>query len=490
MGQHLSNAAWLGIIVNNSTHRGFNATRYYSDHCTESSPAHFSGDLATATRRNPQRFARMALHIPAGANPIYLNAILSSLAHGEPPQHLREDEKHLWKSPSLEILEPVIDRALERPGIQCANALCRILRVHNDLGWSSSTIQAVVDLALSEGPRDSSVVVPTSQTDQGLPSVDNLEQRAINCLRGEAAETIEALLWSDVGRLPILQPAIDQLVTDPDPAVRVAVIGACGPVWNADKELSSRWFVQACSHEDDRVMACRDSRHLMPFIARSHPAVASAIIRRMIDSGHPETAAAGAAHATMLWLSRNEMGEEVALCRAGSSERRRGVALSASDLARNEEYSRKALELLTPLLDDEDEKVRKNCDRIFHMGNILEREEIRPFLESYVRSRCFLGNQWVLLHAFALHAGSLLPLTDLLMSLIDVCAGPLLNESRDPSTRTAHQVSELGPLLLRLYEQTKDNRASGTHQRCLNAWDLMLERRVGMTRELMKSIDR
>jgi len=209
----------------------------------------------------------------------------------------------------------------------------------------------------------------------------------------------------------------------------------------------------------------------------------------MIQSGHPEAAAAGAAHATMLWLCRDEMGQEVTLCRGWSAEQRRGVALAAADLARNEEYSPRALELLTPLLDDEDEDVRQNCDRIFDMGNILEREELRPFLESYVRSRCFLGNQWVLLHAFALHTGPLLPLANLLMTIIDVCAGPLLEASRDLSTYTAHQVTEIGPLLLRLYEQTKDNRTSDVQHRCLDAWDLLLERRVGIARQLMSSID-
>jgi len=177
-GQQLSDAAWLDIIVKNPTARGFSAMRYYPDHCTESSPAHFAGDLATATRHDPPRFARLALRIPLDANPAYLNAILNSLAEGKPPQQLSEEEKKHWEPLSLEILEPVIARALERPDIQYVNALCRILRERNDLDWPASAIQAVIELALSEGPRDSSAIFRTNQDDQGPPRVDNLEQRA------------------------------------------------------------------------------------------------------------------------------------------------------------------------------------------------------------------------------------------------------------------------------------------------------------------------
>ena len=147
-GHQLSDAAWLDIIVNNPTERGPSATRYYPDHCTESSPAHFAVDLASAARHDPSRFARLALCIPADANPAYLGAILNSLADGNPPQHLSEEEKKSWRPPSRDILEPVAARALERRDIQYAEALCRMLRERNDPDWPAPLIQAVIEIAL------------------------------------------------------------------------------------------------------------------------------------------------------------------------------------------------------------------------------------------------------------------------------------------------------------------------------------------------------
>src|SRR5262249_10244156 len=158
-------------------------------------------------------------------------------------------------------------------------------------------------------------------------------------LRGQVASTIESLLWEDVTRLPLVKPTLDELVTDPDAAVRVATIGACGPTWNVDKDLATRWFAEACAHEDERVGACRDAWHLMWFIASSHPEVAHAIILRMMRASHPEVAKAGAAHATFLWLCKGQLETEAQECFTGKVELRRGAALAAAECARQDDDS-------------------------------------------------------------------------------------------------------------------------------------------------------
>lgn len=489
-GRPLSDAAWLGIIANNSEDQRTGTIRFYRDHCTESSVAQFAGDLAGATRSAPHRFARLALRIPADANPAYLRAILAGLADKNPPQHLSDEEKRDWAPLGLEHLEPVVRRAVSLGNGCHAKALCRILQQFDEMKWPAPLIESVIQLALNEPSPASVGTAGIDRAENDPPSVDDLEQRAINCLRGEVAETIQSLLWGDIDRLLIVKPAMEQLVINQDPAVRVAALGICGPVWNVDKDLAARWYSEACAHADDRVSACHAASSLMRFIERSHPSTANQIISRMIASDHPEVAAMGATHATALWIIKGGFQHEVALCRSGRPELRRGVARAAADLVGKENLAAKSIELLTPLLDDTDDEVREQCNRIFRAGDILDRADLRPFLEAYIRSRIFLGNQWLLMHALAAYTGPLIPLADVLMSVVVVCAGPLLDASRDFSTRTAHDVTEIGPLLIRLYEQAGDSSRGDIQQRCLDAWDLLLESRVGIALQLMSEIDR
>jgi hypothetical protein len=209
----------------------------------------------------------------------------------------------------------------------------------------------------------------------------------------------------------------------------------------------------------------------------------------MIASEHPETAEAGASHATFLWLCKGQLEEEAGLCQGERAELRRGVARAAADRASDDDPCPRAIELLIPLHDDEDENVHENCGRAFRRKNLLALPEMRPFLDAYIRSRSFLGNQWLLMHEFQNFAGSLLPLADIQMGIIDVCAGPLLESSRDPATRSSHDLSEIGPLLIRLYEQSEGEDGVHIRQRCLDSWDVLLERRVGIAKNLTRAID-
>ncbi|WZP01253.1 hypothetical protein EP7_005684 (plasmid) [Isosphaeraceae bacterium EP7] len=485
----LSDAAWLDIIGRNSTDRRPSTTRYGRDYCIESSPGQFAIDLANATHSDPARFARLALRIPAEANPAYLNGLLGGLSHADPPQNLTSEQKRAWKSAALDVLQPVIAHAMGHLDLDSSAAFARILTGHSDLKWPAVMLETVLGEIMGLESRDSSEIFGKDRKGDAAPPVDDLHHRSINCLRGQLAATIESLLWSDIGRISSVKSAMELLVVDDDPAVRVAAIGACGPAWNADKDLAAGWFAAACDHADDRVMACRDATHLFQFIAGSHPGTAEPILRRMIGSAHPEVTEAGACHATFLRLCGGQMVTDAEHCRAGTAAQRRGVARAAVDLLDDDGLCLDALGLLIPLCDDEDEHVRRNCDRIFQVVDLLDRAELRPLLEAYVRSRGFLGNQWNILQSFAGHTGSLLPLADILMGMIEVCAGPLLAASRDLSTRTPSDLSEIGPLLVRLYEQAEGGSRPDVQRRCLDAWDVLLERRVGVVRTLMHAID-
>ena len=81
------------------------------------------------------------------------------------------------------------------------------------------------------------------------------------------------------------------------------------------------------------------------------------------------------------------------------------------------------------------------------------------------------------------------PYAKVILDIVSIFAGPLLEKSRDISTRLAHDVHLLSPLLLRLYDQSRDSGPAEIINGCLDAWDAMFERRIGVVRDLMKEID-
>ena len=57
------------------------------------------------------------------------------------------------------------------------------------------------------------------------------------------------------------------------------------------------------------------------------------------------------------------------------------------------------------------------------------------------------------------------------------------------STGIAGDVHTIPPIVLRLYEQAQGQRDDKTLERCLDAWDMLFENRVGVTSDLMQAID-
>jgi hypothetical protein len=61
--------------------------------------------------------------------------------------------------------------------------------------------------------------------------------------------------------------------------------------------------------------------------------------------------------------------------------------------------------------------------------------------------------------------------------------------SRSPSNRIRWDMSQLLPMMVRLYEQSYEHDDFDTMNRCLDTWDAMFEKRVGVVSELAKVID-
>jgi len=65
----------------------------------------------------------------------------------------------------------------------------------------------------------------------------------------------------------------------------------------------------------------------------------------------------------------------------------------------------------------------------------------------------------------------------------------LIETSTDNRSWWGYGINEIPSLLLRLYEQAQESN-SEVANRCLDIWDELFEKRVGMTRELTKSIEK
>jgi len=489
----ISDRAWLESIIGNSEipYESSGRWREMRDgHLEESSIRMFSRDLANIAKQFPSRFGELALRFPDDVPSDYVAAVLEGLQQKKPIGG-SEEEKAQWAPASIELTEAVIARFFGTHDREVATQFCRLLRERPQEQWSTSVLARLANYAMQHPhPKVGQLVMGNSGGgfDAGEASTSGLETNAINVVRGQAALAIRALLDEHPDWLGFFEEALCSLVSDQHPAVRIAAVQACLAVLNIDRDKAVRWFVLACK-DDPRVTACHMGVNFFNCCMESHRSALEPLVRAMVASPWADVSCEGALEVAARWLFNGYFSEELEVCKAGTVPHRKGVASIVAEFVRQKEYSEACRPLLDAILQDSDSDVRSEIRHAFRDQRIFTVPNCKQIIREYIDSTAYQDDPAPLFYAMEEYAGSLLPYSEHILGICRKFAGPLREASRNISTGIAGDVRMLPPLILRLYEQAQDAADIGIINKCLDAWDILFEGRVGTVRELTHSMD-
>jgi len=490
--ERISDAAWLRILANKEipTDRG-RLDRWVDGHWEESSVIQFSQNLENVARRYPDRFARLALKLPEDVHSDYKAAILSGCQHGE-PNAVPEAERALWRPASVHLLEEVLHKFGRDDSRSYALQFCWLMQARANETWPAAAIDRLLDYARNHpDPEPEGMVIGNvgGGFDLAKATVETLCNNSLNCVRGAAAFAVAAQLRCHTDLLPTFKGAIARMVQDPHPAVRIAAIGAAHPVLWIDKDLAIEWFIEACTG-DLRVAASPDSADYFNCGMKTHHSTLAPLVRVMLHSSYEEVAQRGATEVAARWLFHGSFSGELETClREGTISHRKGVAYVAARLVTEPEYFDKCAALIDRLKGDADREVRRHLSAAFRNAEVLRMPNGVDLARRFVNSEAFRDDPTSLIFSLEGYAGDLLPFAGIIFAMCDEFAGSLREASRDPSGGVMWDVSQFVPMMMRLYEQANEHKDIDAVNRCLDAWDVMFEKRVGVVHELAKAID-
>jgi len=484
----VSDTVWLKIISEFTTDREHGSWRQIDDeHAAECSAETFSRDLEVIAQRQPRRFARLALHIPRDTSPQYLTAIMRAFEANAPPDGAEDDEAASWEPVPAQEIESVFQHARKLGHRGLEHSFCRVVQRRPEAGWSGQAIADICKLAISHRePKPGALPQVKKWKDR---TVNDLETASINYVRGPAAHTIRSLLFHDPKLLPQLRPAIDAVVSDAHPGVRIAAAGICHALWNIDRELAMDLFLKLSECKDSRVLPSGYAVHFVNYAQVKYLTRLIGMIKRMVQSPLREVHKHGAARITFLWLCTGQLAELFERCRKGSAARRKGVASVAANNATHAKHGTQSRTLLQALFDDSDPAVRKEAVRVFRRVDILDHPEMEQLVLEYLSTAAFRDDPTELLDSLEDYKGSLHNYRAVVFAICDALGGELAEATRTIATSVAFDADKVPPLLLRLYEQAQGSGHDEVQQRCLDTWDLLLERRVGTARGLIDKLD-
>jgi hypothetical protein len=467
---HLSDRDWLRIIRGDWSRRPRRWKQMGPDQLGEVGVETFAGDLRRMAGLQPARFARLALAFPLNCDSRYPEAVLHALGESNSPNSSVEEDDR--EQADVTQVEAILRRfsGLESDR-EFASAACRIVGQHPELDWGDATMALICRLAI--GHPDP---LPGHFSIGGDDSPD-VVQSAINCVRGSAAGAIEALLFDRPGRIESLRPAIEALLDDPHPAVRVAATGVTLPLLNLDRDSAIEALLRACSHADDRVLGSFDLARFLRYTVLDHPDKLKPLIGRMVSSRIGEVAKAGACWAAIAWSYRGGMGDVVESCVTGNRWQRMGVAEAITNAVLNGRGEGLVVDRLRDLFGDSDEGVRDAASEIFRDSSFFDRSFAVELVEAFIQSPALDGDVAGLLRGLEEFTKPLRPYAPVLCRLADRFTGPLAAEAHDYRTSRPIDAGLLAKVLLRLYEQSESDRT--LRRLCLDSWDRLLRQGLG-----------
>lgn len=490
---------WLEIIKKDWSKRGARWKSMGADHVGEANHEQFARDMREMARWQPQRFAELAPRIPKEAYPGYLDAVVSALDLTEPPELQGESGKQStwhstlaesWQPATSDQMEAVLDYMGFSDDRDQAISYCRLIERRADANWSPSALKRLIQYA-TEHPNPVAERFSSKITGENRGVGSRILTSAINCVRGCAAEAIHRLLFQKPELFHTFLPAIQHLVQDESPPVRVAAIGLCLPVLNIDRDMAVDFFARACEINDDRVFEARYVNDFIAYARHSHLNRLEPIIERMMKSDNQKVASYGAAWATGTWLQTGRLESWMSACKSGAVPQRKGVADVASHWIgeENEDFTQKCVTLLTGLFNDDSSEVRGKAASVFYREDIFHRTEMIMLSQWFVDTRAFDDDPDRLLYGLESYTGNLRSYAETLLKACEKLSGSLAEASRDFSGHIAGCTMELSSLMLRLYEQSQDTGDRELQTKCLDAWDMIVRSRVGGLYGVLEKID-
>ena len=417
--------------------------------------------LTEFTREDRNRFASLALRMPAHIDSIYFAAILDGLSGRlVNPGPERDADKRKIDVTDTDVFLEILDRVHSLPGKPCGSAIVNCIRTLSDRFLPQRTLAMVSYYAIDD---------PDPQQD--LWRKDGMRDpyhHGINCVRGQAADAISSLLFEDQTRLGILRRALKALAQDHVAAVRTCAMNAFLPLLNYSRDHAVRLFIAACRD-------CEDTWRTVPFERFIHYAMHThydqlrPLLQTVLSAQDERAVELVARQMALCELNDVDVGSDGDRVRIGSAVMRKAVVgVYARNIAK-EVVGAVCMSRLETFFDDADEAVRSGASKAFFRvcGEWLLQS--KEYVLRFIESRAFESDPYDVLRVLE---ESNLAVPDVICRAAERVLGFLGEEGTHVAYRGSMVSKTLSTLVVRQYQQAVDQ---ALKRRCLDLIDQMEE---------------
>lgn len=472
-GKKLSNSGWRKILTSKklATKNGRGNWKEVDGGFIESTINQFSSSFSGVVAKDPLRMISLVLSINANVHDDFVDSLYSGISISE----------NLNKVPSS-LLEELFNRYPPNNFSYRASYFCQIVSEHYGKKWSENVLKLINEIAIKHVNPELGKPVVTIEKDTQMHSVEMLRSNAINCVRGNAARAIGGLLWKNSSLFKEFKETILALTFDENPAVQYASLFALWPTYNIDREWAMENIVQLY-RKDIRNTAFHDSKRMFFLLYNNYKNEVLDIIQRCFNSEEDELIKVGSYVVTEMYIQKGEFKEVFSDVSKLTETQAKSILDMTTKYFEIEKFKEKAKKIIL-IFDEVEFDLEWPITRLLY-DNVIDLKRDKEFLHQILKSK-FSSK---IIHAFNYYiensAESIVYFSDVIFKLSFSIIGTTDTDVQVVDTWGAED--EISKLIIGLYDETSgltDPKMMDIAEECLDIWDLMFEKQIGLARKL------
>lgn len=473
-GKKLSNKNWVEIVTNSKINpKSPSRWKEVSGGIIDNSIEEFARSFGDAASEEPERMISIALLNKDKIMDVYIDFLFSGVAYSKDLDNVPE-----------KLLEKMMMTFSYDYTSYRANYICSIIRNKKNVKWSQVVLNILKDIAVNHKNPEIDKPNVTSSDDKDMNSFDMLQSNAINCVRGNAAQAIEQLLWHESMLFEEFKDTIEKLTVDENPAVNLASISALWPSYNIEKDWASERIL-SLYEQDHRLAGFRDTKNMLFLLYPKYRERVLKVIEVCYESEDEKIIDMGAFCLSEMFILKNEFVEVISNVDRMSEVQARGILQMTINYFNKDEFNLLAKEIICKFKSSTLD-LEMPISRLFY-DNLIDLKRDKDFIIEIMNSRLSRRTVYAFVHYLEENSKSLVDYKDIIISM----SYHLIKNTGSMVEDMWGIEDEISKLIIGLYDETSDSQIPNIKdiaEECLGIWDLMFEKQIGPIRSLSQKL--
>lgn len=473
-GKKLSDNNWKDILLSKKLkNRKESRWKDVPGGVIVSSREEFSRSFNSAVTENPENMLKLVLSMEESIDDIFIDALFSGIAHSN----------SLTNVDQL-LIEKAILRYPSSYDSYRASSICTIMEKKRHTVWSQEIIDVFLDIAANHHNPEAGKPNVTNANDKEMNSYNMLFSNAINCVRGQAAEAIGALLWDDSNYFYQFKDTIECLIKDDNPAVRLSTMFILWPVYNIERDWATDKILKLIE-EDYRLAGFHDMKNMFFLLYSKYRNRIIKVIEKCYESDDEDLVKMGAHCLAEMYILKGEFVAEMNNIDTMSMKQAEEILMMVMLYFNKDEYNELAKDIICRFRNSELD-LEMSISRLFY-DDLIDLERDEEFLLQIMNSKLSRRTVHAFVHYLEEESRSLIAFKNIIFAMSQsLITGHISSEERSWGID-----GSISKLVIGLYDEVSSSQLlehKEISSQCLDLWDLMFEKQIGSARTLSQEM--